>query len=53
MGFVMGYTDEASYCPYCGEKIYTWCTDGRSVCSECGAIFFVVEAEDSNREVEE
>lgn len=43
--YISGYTDEARYCPYCGERIYTYGGDGRSICEECGKVFYIVESE--------
>lgn len=51
--YAQGYTDEANYCPYCGERVGSWRGDGSCTCSECGAKFFVIEAEDSSRKAEE
>lgn len=47
---IAGIPDEANYCPYCGEPIREWSCNGRSICEECGAEFYVVEADESRRE---
>ena len=46
---MIGYADKAKYCPYCGQRIYEWCGDDRSVCDECKAQFYVIEADESER----
>ncbi len=43
-------SDEAKYCPYCGERIYVWYMGGRAKCDECKAQFYVTEADESERE---
>ena len=49
-----GHADKARYCPYCGERIYEWRgEEHRSVCKECKAQFYVVEADESERKVDE
>lgn len=43
---MIGYFDEAKYCPYCGAEIYTWYGNGESFCDACRKRFAVVEAEE-------
>lgn len=43
---------EAIYCPFCGARIGEWLFDGRSVCGECGARFYVDESCDSERKAD-
>lgn len=45
-GFVSGLADndEVSYCPKCGEHVYTSHGDGSVTC-ECGYKFYVIEKE--------
>lgn len=44
--------EEAKYCPFCGNQIYEWFFDGKSICDKCGARFYVQEADDSERSAE-
>ena len=47
---IAGISDEANYCPYCGEPIRAWGANGKSICGCCGAEFYVVEDDKSKRE---
>lgn len=51
--YAEGYTDRASYCPYCGEQAAGQRGDGSCTCRDCGAKFYVIEARDSDRKIEE
>ena len=53
MEFVSGYTDEAKYCPFCGDRIYIHTGDGRNICENenCRAEFYMIEAEESMRQL--
>ena len=44
--------NDVKYCPYCRAKILTWHADGKCECEYCYAKFFVVESDDSEREIE-
>lgn len=44
----MGIADEARYCPYCGERIYTWGGDNSSKCQVCSKEFYVFEKEEED-----
>ena len=46
-GIITGFADndDISYCPKCGEKIYTFCGDGSAKC-ECGYWFYVIEKDE-------
>lgn len=52
LNIATGYTDPADYCPYCGERIYEYAGDNKSICKneECKAKFYVIEADDSEKE---
>lgn len=47
-GFISGITDSENitYCPKCGEKIYEFHGNGTAICGECGFHFGVVECEE-------
>ena len=49
---IQGIADDVGYCPYCGEPISERYANGRQVCDneECKAHFYVVEAEESQKE---
>lgn len=41
--YVSGYTNEAAYCPFCGNEIYSYCSDGSQFCDECERTFYILE----------
>ncbi|MBO5620550.1 MAG: hypothetical protein J5959_02860 [Butyrivibrio sp.] len=49
---VMGYTEEVDFCPFCGEEISERWSNGKHECGSCGAKFYVVEDDDSQRETD-
>jgi ribosomal protein L37AE/L43A len=46
-GFISGISDSdaINYCPFCGGEIDYRYADGTAHCSECGAIFGVVQVD--------
>lgn len=44
--------DYIYFCPYCGEVYIKRYMDGKCQCEKCNAIFYVMEHENSEREVE-
>ena len=46
---ITGYTENVDYCPFCGEEVSSYWANGKHECEECGAKFYVVEADDSER----
>lgn len=49
-GIITGITetDNITFCPKCGEEIYTFYGDGTAKCEECGFHFGVVECEEDD-----
>lgn len=42
--YVEGYTaNDIEFCPFCGETIGTFHSDGSCDCEECGRSFFIIE----------
>ncbi len=51
-GMIMGITDtdQISYFPKCGERVYIFGGDGTAKCEECGLHFGVVECNEDDEE---
>lgn len=46
--YVEGYTSKATFCPFCGEQIYTFNGNGSCLCenTECNKRFYVIEGDE-------
>ena len=40
--------DDFDYCPFCGEKLYTYHADGTGKCMECKRRFAVIEIDEED-----
>ena len=51
-GFIEGwsFTEDIHYCPYCGERYFTYHVDGTATCDKCGKRFGVIEIDDESEE---
>ncbi len=49
---VIGYPEEIDYCPFCGEEVGEVNALGCFICNSCRAKFYVVEDDESERDIE-